>query len=88
MSKIKDFFKSPHIQMSLATGASIIILAYFSKHVLPRPISYLANAFPPFLMVVWESVLGIKKESRLKTTWYWVTAIFASTALIIILYWI
>jgi len=88
MSKIKDFFKSPHIQMSLATGASIIILAYFSKHVLPRPISYLSNALPPFLMVVWEAVLSRYKDSKICTTWYWVVAIFASTALIIILYWI
>jgi len=48
MSKVKDFFKSPHIQIALATGFSIIVMAYFSKRILPRPIGYLPSAIPPF----------------------------------------
>jgi hypothetical protein len=37
MSKIKELIKSPHIQIALATGFSIIVMAYFSKRVLPKP---------------------------------------------------
>ena len=34
ISKLKELIKSPHIHIALATGASIIILAYVSKRVL------------------------------------------------------
>ena len=84
MSKIKDFFKSPHIQMSLATGISIIVLAYFSKHVLSEPIGYLPLAIPPFVMTIWEALLSKNKYKRICKTWYWVVAIFIATALVII----
>ncbi|MBN2410764.1 hypothetical protein JXQ31_03660 [candidate division KSB1 bacterium] len=86
VAKIKEIFKSPHIHIALATGACIIILAYFSKRVLPRPIGYLANAIPPFLMAVYEALLSRFKDSKLCTTWYWIAAIFATTALIIVLH--
>jgi predicted histidine transporter YuiF (NhaC family) len=83
MSKVKDFFKSPHIQIALATGFSIIVMAYFSKRILPRPIGYLPSAIPPFLMAIYEAVLTKYKNKKISTAWYWVVAILLTTAIII-----
>ena len=87
MSKLKDLIKSPHIQIALATGTSIIVLAYFSKRVLPHPIGYLPTAIPPFLMVIYEAVKERYKDRRITRAWYWVVAIFLTTAIVIILTW-
>ncbi len=86
MSKLKQFITSPHIQIALATGVSIIAMAYFSKRILPEPIGYLPTAMPPFLMVIYEALLNRHENSRICTPWYWVVAILGSTALIIVLY--
>jgi hypothetical protein len=86
MSKIKDFFKNPHIQISLATGFSILILAYFSKRVLPEPLSYLEIAAPPFIASIYESMLKKHKDKNFMQTWIWVVAIFVATALVIIIH--
>ena len=87
MSKLIDFFKSPHIQIALATGISIIVLAYFSKRVLPNPIGYLPTAFPPFLMVVYEAVKEKFKDRKIARVGYWIVAIFVATALVILFSW-
>jgi hypothetical protein len=84
MSKFKELAKSPHIQISLATGISIIVLAYYSKRVLPKPIDYLLLAFPPFLAVIFEALLDKYKDSRICTTWYWAVGILVATALVIL----
>jgi predicted histidine transporter YuiF (NhaC family) len=86
MAKLKELIKSPHIQIALATGISIIVMAYFSKRILPKPIGYLPTALPPFLMAVYEALLGRYKNRRICTTWYWIVAIFVTTAFIIILH--
>ena len=86
MNKLKEFFKSPHIQIALATGVSIVVMAYFSKRVLSNPISYFQMAIPPFIALVYENVLNKHKKKKVTTAWYWVIAIFAVTALIIILH--
>ena len=88
MSKLKEIIKSPHVQIALATGISIIVMAYFSKRILPKPIGYVPTAIPPFLMIVYEALLERYKKKKICTTWYWVVAIFSTTALIIILHWI
>lgn len=85
MSKLKELLKSSHIQIALATGISIIVLAYFSKRVLPRPIGYLPTALPPFLMVVYEALRDRYKDRKICTAWYWVVAVFVATALVIAL---
>jgi predicted histidine transporter YuiF (NhaC family) len=87
MSKIKDFLKSPHIQIALVTGICIIALAYFSKRILPRPIGYLPAAIPPFLMAIYEGFVGRHKNKKITSTWYWIVAIILSTAVIIMLHW-
>ncbi len=84
MEKFKDFFKSPHIQIALATGFSIIVMAYFSKRVLDEPIGYLPLAIPPFIAAIFESLLGRYKDKRICTTWYWVTAVLIATVLVIV----
>jgi len=86
MSKIKDFFKNPHIQISLATGISILTLAYFSKRILPEPLSYLEIAAPPFITTIYESLLKKHKDKNFMQTWIWVLAILVATALVIILH--
>jgi len=84
MSKLKEFFKLPHIQIALATGVSIIVMAYFSKRVLPEPIGYLPMAIPPFIALIFEVIISKHKKKKVATTWYWVIAIFFATALIIL----
>ena len=85
MSKIVEFFKSPHILIALATGINIIILAYFSKRMLPEEISFLSSSFPPFIMVIYESLLQKYEKHQLMNVWYWIVLIFLSTAIIILL---
>ena len=84
MSKFKELIKSPHIQIALATGFSIIVMAYFSKHVLPKPMGYLALALPPFVATIYEAILEKYKGRKICTTWYWIVAILVATALVIL----
>jgi hypothetical protein len=83
MKKLKDLIRSPHIQISLVTGFSIIVLAYFSKKILPEPIGYLPLAIPPFIATIYEAVVNKYKDSWITTTWYWLVAILLATAVVI-----
>ena len=82
--KPREYLKSPHIQIALATGVCIVVLAFVSKRILPAPIGYVPLAVPPFLMTVHELVLKRYKNARICTTWYWIVAIFVTTALVIL----
>lgn len=84
MSNLKEIIKSPHVKIALATGISIIVMAYVSKRLLPEPMSKLSQAIPPFLMVIYESLLSKYKDRKICTTWYWGVAIFGMTALVIL----
>ena len=86
MKKFIQFIKSPHIQIAFATGISIVIMAYVSKRVLEKPIGYLTLAIPPFIALIFETVFDKYKNSKFLKTWYWVTAVLLSTAIIIILH--
>jgi len=86
MSKIVDFFKSHHIQLALAVGASIIAIAYFSKRVLPEPIGNLPAALPAFVAVLYEAVVAKYPDSKVSTSWYWVVAVLATTAVVILVH--
>jgi predicted histidine transporter YuiF (NhaC family) len=83
MSKIKEFFRSPHIKIALATGFSIIVMAIFSKRILPEPISYLSLAIPPFIATIFELLLEKHKDSKFLNPLYWVLAILLSTVIVI-----
>ncbi len=87
---LSDWFveqiKSPHVQLALAVGSSILVMAIASKRLLPEPIGYLSQAFPPFLGVIYEGVYKKHPDSKLCTTWYWIVAIVLATALVIALH--
>ena len=86
MSKFKEFIKSPHIQIALATALSIIILAYVSKKMLTEQMGTIPLSIPPFLMLLYEALQGRYKNSRILTTWWWILAILGATVLIIGIY--
>lgn len=87
MSKLTETLKSGHIHIALATGISIVVMAWVSKRVLPEPISYLHLAIPPFLMSIYEGLVSSKKYARYSKTVYWVAAIFAATLIVIGVNW-
>jgi hypothetical protein len=85
MNKIKKFKINPLTQIALATGVSVIVLAYFSKRVLPEPLSYLELAMPPFIATFYQTTTQKKKA-----TWYGrpvvgILAILLATVLVIAL---
>jgi len=84
MSKIKSFFSSPHIQIALATGFSIILMAIFSKRILPEPIGYLSLAIPPFIATIFELLLERHKGSKFLNPLCWIAAILVATAIVIL----
>ena len=86
MASLKEMIKSPHIQIAIATGTSIIIMAYFSKRVLPTPIGYLPLAIPPFIATIYEGFSTRSKNLKVFKTWYWILAIFVATTIIILFY--
>ncbi|OGU61005.1 MAG: hypothetical protein A2V66_09645 [Ignavibacteria bacterium RBG_13_36_8] len=86
MSKFRELLKSPHIHIALAAGFSIIIMAFVSKRLLPKPIGYLPLAIPPFIATLFVSLLSKYKDAKFCKTWYWVVAILGATALIIVLH--
>ena len=55
----------PRIQLALASGVSIVVLAWFSKRVLPEPLGNLELAAPPFLAAVFEAA-----TTKVKARWY------------------
>jgi len=80
---IAAFFQHPVIQMALAVGCSILVMAWFSKHVLPRPIGYLPGAFPPFLAALSEVARKRYPERIVAKTGFWVAAVLLATALVV-----
>ena len=86
MKNIKELISSPHIQIALAAGVSIILMAFFSKRVLAEPIGYLPLAIPPFIAAIHAGFSDSYQDSGIFKAWYWVTAIFAATAIIILAY--
>ncbi len=83
MKTIKEFRVHPHIQIALAVGLSIVTLAYFSKRVLPEPLSYLELALPPFLATIHELVANKRKAAWYSRPLYGILAILLVTVLVI-----
>ena len=81
--RLTETLKSGHIHISLATGISIIVMAYASSRILPEPMPYLYLAAPPFLMTIYEALVSKKKYERYTKTQYWVVGIFAATLFVI-----
>jgi hypothetical protein len=85
MSKVKNFSINPQIQITLATGTSILVLAYFSKRVLPEPLSYLELAMPPFIATFFEATTQKKKAAWFGRPVVGILAILLATVLVIAL---
>lgn len=83
MSKLKEIIFGQHVQIAIATGISILVLAYMSKRVLPNPIPYLHLAIPPFLMTIYEGLISKEKYDKYCRAPYWTAAIFVATAIVI-----
>ena len=88
MSKLKKWLKSSRTQMALASGASILVIAAFTKWILMKPLDPFLLAVPPLIEAAYEYFLKKNKESKICTTWYWVTAILVATALVLLFSWI
>ena len=84
MSKVLEFFKNGRIQIALATGACIVVMAYFSKRVLLEPIHKLYLAIPPFIMTLYEGFAAKKEHANYSKTPYWIAAIFVAAILVIV----
>ena len=81
--KLTETLKSGHIHISLATGISILVMAYASSRILPEPMPYLHLAAPPFLMTIYEALVSKKKYERYTKSLYWVVGIVAATLIVI-----
>jgi len=84
MSKIKELLKSGHIHVATALGISIIVLAYFSKRIMPEPLEPIYLSITSLIMLGYEVVVGMKKHKKLEKSIYWVMAIIIATIVIII----
>ncbi len=84
MEKLIELLRSSHIQIALATGISIIVMAFVSKHLLVEPIGYLPLAVPPFIATLYESLAAKYKESKILGTACGILAILISTILVIV----
>lgn len=83
LSTVKDFFRSAHIQIALASGISIITLSYFSKYVLSTPLSKISMAIPAFVIPIYEYIAHRNEGKRIATPFYWCLAILTATAIVI-----
>ena len=84
MSKVIDFFRRPQFQIELATGISIVALAWFFKKVVGIQVPAQYSAIPALILCVYEGLKAKKKWPRLTREWIWITAVLLSTALIIL----
>ena len=71
--------------MALATGASVVVLAYFSKRVLPEPLSKFELALPPLVAVLFEALEKSRKGSWYVRPVFGILAVAVATALVIAL---
>jgi hypothetical protein len=85
MKTVKEFFAHPIIQTALVLGASIIILAYFSKRVLAEPLKNWELGLPGFLAVLFQGFAKKYESSRFSRPWIGMLIIVLATILVIAL---
>lgn len=85
ITKIKEYLAHPIIQIALAAGASIVILAYFSKRVLSQPLSTLELALPPFVATLFEAIAKTREDAWYSRPLFGIAAVALSTFLVIAL---
>jgi hypothetical protein len=70
-AKVKGFFGLRVILFALALGAGTITLAYFSKRVLPEPLSNLELALPQLSAMVSEGLAAMRRASWYRPSVVW-----------------
>ena len=80
----KKLVKSPIIHVALATGISIVSIAYVSKHLLGGSCSTVALAIPPLIMTAHAYVINRHPNSKYSKTRYWIGGILFYTVGVII----
>jgi hypothetical protein len=85
MPDLKEYLRSPHIQIAIATGVSILAFATSSVWVTMHFLDPLLLTIPPLIEVVHWALYQKSKDAWYMKTWYWVCAILVSTALLILL---
>lgn len=86
MLKLKQLFESPHIQIAVAAGISILAIAASSAWILSRPIDPLLLTIPVLIEVIYEGLSKKYEGTRAMRSRYWAWAIILSTALLISLH--
>ena len=84
MENIKAFFAHPIIQFALVLGACTITLAYFSKRVLPEPLSNLELALPQLLAMLLEGIAVSRKLSWYRRPQYSIAVLVVVTFVVIV----
>jgi len=87
MNKETEIDGSRLILLACVTGFTIILMAWFSKKILPEPLSYLELALPPFLATLGEGMLQHEKTRPHVRTWHVIAVVLLSTAAIIGIHW-
>lgn len=75
------------ILVALATGISIVAMAFVSKRVLAEPIRPMYFAVPPLLMSAYEYLAHRQKGRFLSSSAFWAVTILVVTALLLLLNW-
>lgn len=86
LKKLKEFFTNDHIQMSLATGACIIVLALFFKKVMHQEVPPIEAAIPAALFAFWEGARKKYKDSLLGRPLLWGAAMLLSVGITILVH--
>jgi hypothetical protein len=85
MPDLKEYLRSPLIQIAIAAGVSILALATSSVWLPRRPLDPLMMTIPALIEVVHGALYKKNKNAWYAKTWYWVCGIIVSTALLILL---
>ena len=85
MPELNEYLRSPHIQIAIAAGVSILAIATSSVWVPMAPFDPLLLTIPPLIEVAHGVLYKKRKDAWYVKTWYWVCAILVSTALLILL---
>ena len=85
MKKVLEYLANEHIQIALATGSSIIILAIFFKRYLEIPVPAFESALPAFVFVGFEVLTEKRKQltGPWSRPWPWILLMYLVMVLVI-----
>ena len=85
MKAVREFFSHPLIQTALVLGVCTIALAYFSKRVLPEPLSNLELGLPALLGMLFQGLTSFGNKKKFYRPWVGMLIIAVTTTLIIMI---